>query len=140
MRKYTDTQYLAMQLVNRIIDFYDLKKKDRRRELVDIRRSLYHFLVVKHGLKYTAVAELFEKDHATIIHALKDYDMIKNDDEYLRNTIVINELISSELGHINKFKMTIEIDIQSRNIDDATEYAERLASIYQGRITEIKEL
>lgn len=140
MNKYTDNQFLAIQLVTKIIDFYDLKQKNRKRELVDIRRVLYHFLCVKHRITYTDVARLFDKDHATVIHSLRDYDLIKKDEGFIRNTSIIREMLNRELGHINKFRLTLEVDINARTFDDAQEYADRIASVYNGKIIEIKEL
>ena len=54
-----------------------LNVKCRKREFVYRRVYLFKYLQQMEGMTLTAIGELFELDHATVIHGLKTFDNVK---------------------------------------------------------------
>jgi len=54
-----------------------LNVKCRKREFVYRRVYLFKYLQQMEGMTLTAIGELFDLDHATVIHGLKTFDNVK---------------------------------------------------------------
>jgi len=64
----------------------NIKEKTRRREFVDARRIAYHILRSIHGLSFQAIATEFDKNHASVIHGIKDVDFLIKTDSFFEDT------------------------------------------------------
>jgi len=67
----------------RVIDMF---QKTRRREYVDSRRIFFCVLRNKFLLTYQAIGDMAERDHATIIYAIKTFENIIKIDKLLNIT------------------------------------------------------
>jgi len=74
-----------------------LLKKSRKREIVYQRAAAFNFLRQNTQLSLTSIGDLFNKDHATVLHALKVYDyFVKEKDEmFLWNIRSIEEQLNN---------------------------------------------
>ncbi len=61
------------QLLTDVIDKHDILNQSRLRQYV-WKRSAFCTFLRKHGYTFARIGQMLEKDHATIIHALKIYD------------------------------------------------------------------
>jgi chromosomal replication initiation ATPase DnaA len=67
------------------MNLVDMFKKTRRREYVDSRRIFFCILRNKFLLTYHAIGEISERDHATIIYAIKTFENIIKIDRSLNS-------------------------------------------------------
>jgi len=51
----------------------DLLSKSRKEEYIEGRAIVYHILRHKLGMTYQQIAKVFNKNHATVLHALKEW-------------------------------------------------------------------
>jgi chromosomal replication initiation ATPase DnaA len=70
-------------LIEQEMEIDDIFKKTRRREYVDARRMLFYILRNNFLLTYFEIGRISKRDHATIIHAIKDFDYIIKADPIL---------------------------------------------------------
>ena len=70
-------------LIEQEMEIDDIFKKTRRREYVDSRRILFYILRNNFLLTYFEIGRISKRDHATIIHAIKDFDYIIKADPIL---------------------------------------------------------
>lgn len=70
-------------LIEQEMEIDNIFKKTRRREYVDARRILFYILRNKFLLTYFEIGRISKRDHATIIHAIKDFDYIIKVDSIL---------------------------------------------------------
>lgn len=66
-----------------------LDKKNRKRELVDKRAYLYKYLTLNTGFSLTSIGEMFNKNHATVIHGLKNFELMKGTKGYMANVFMM---------------------------------------------------
>ena len=64
----------------------NIKEKTRQREYVDARRIAYHILRSLHGLPFQVIAKEFNKNHASVIHGIKDVDFLIKTYSYFKET------------------------------------------------------
>ena len=80
-------QSKVFELVVNAVQFssglHDLKAKTRRREYVDARRIAYYILRNVHGFSFQSIAKEFDKNHASVIHGIKDFDFLLKPDKSL---------------------------------------------------------
>jgi chromosomal replication initiation ATPase DnaA len=72
----------------------NLKDKTRQREYVDARRIAYHILRNVHGFSFQAIANEFDKNHASVIHGIRDFDFLLKSDK------ILHEIYSKSLNRI----------------------------------------
>jgi len=89
-------------IVNKVCGYYgydptDVKKKCRKREMVTTRRMCIYFLKKRTSMTLKAIADIFEQDHTSVIHALEtQQDFIYIKDEPTIDAIrQINSLLNS---------------------------------------------
>lgn len=70
-------------LIEQEMEIDNIFKKTRRREYVDSRRILFYILRNNFLLTYFEIGRISKRDHATIIHAIKDFDYIIKADPIL---------------------------------------------------------
>lgn len=67
------------ETLNEIVKHYglsidDLFLKSRKAQIVSAKHSVYYILRHKFGMKYSAIADLFDIDHTTVIYAFNNVD------------------------------------------------------------------
>ena len=70
-------------LIEQEMEIENIFKNTRRREYVDARRILFYILRNNFLLTYFEIGRISKRDHATIIHAIKDFDYIIKADPIL---------------------------------------------------------
>jgi len=109
-------------------------KKTRKREIVYKRAAAYNFLRKNTELSLTAIGDLFDKNHATVLHALKVYDYffnekdeiflwnIRNIEEQLNNcekvTIIYTKRPLPVIRRTNYFRNAARVKVKSVNYED----------------------
>lgn len=74
-----------MELVRKYITQENLQQQNRKREKVYTRYYLYQYLREGYNMSLQAIGQEFKRDHATILHGLREYKKFK-DDKYFINT------------------------------------------------------
>lgn len=70
--------------------------KDRVRQNVDARRIVYKLCRELLNITYTRIARYFDKNHASVLHGLKQFDaLFETDREFRRNYNAVMNVISS---------------------------------------------
>lgn len=90
-----------------------LFEKCRKREVVYKRNYLYKYLV-NSGYNLSETGRAFQKDHASVIHGLKQYELFKDDEMFL--DVVQNEMLAFPIRTKKQSKA-----FESLNIDRLTE-------------------
>lgn len=109
-------------------------KKTRKREVVYRRAAAYNFLRKNTKLSLTAIGDLFDRDHATVINALRMYDNfigqkdeiflwnIRSIEEQLDNcekvTIIYTRRPLPVIRRTNNFRNAARIRVKSVNYED----------------------
>ena len=97
MRKETLIKHV-IHVVQEETNIKDLKKISRERQLVDARRIAYYIFRNLHGMSFQAIADIFDKNHASVLHSLKDIEfIIKGDKEF---SFIYNNIISVLLSYL----------------------------------------
>ena len=85
-----------MQLIRNYIEREGLKAKNRKRVNTYKRYYIFNYLKETYKMNLTQIGEEFNRDHATIIHGLKNYEIFKDDDYF--KSIVRDLEIEFEVG------------------------------------------
>lgn len=109
-------------------------KKTRKREVVYRRAAAYNFLRKNTKLSLTAIGDLFDRDHATVINALRMYDNfigqkdeiflwnIRSIEEQLNNcekvTIIYTRRPLPVIRRTNNFRNAARVKVKSVNYED----------------------
>lgn len=89
--------------IKELIAEFKLDKPNRKREIVYKRYYLMNVLHCRSRLCLREIGELFNRDHSSVIHALKEHERwwSQLDEEYLRAVHPLTELVTNE-GRIPK--------------------------------------
>lgn len=89
--------------IKEIIAEFKLDKPNRKRDIVYKRYYLMHILHCRSRLCLREIGEMFNRDHSSVIHALKEHERwwSQLDEEYLRAIHPLPELVTNE-GRIPK--------------------------------------
>ena len=80
----------------KIVTKSDPMAKDRVRLNVDARRIVYRLCRELLNITYTRIARYFDKNHASVLHGLKQFDaLFETDREFRRNYNAVMNVISS---------------------------------------------
>lgn len=90
--------------VTELIDELDLKSKCRKRELVYTRNILYKHLRNK-GISLQAIGKMFNRDHATVLFGLNQYERLINYDDFKE----LQESVCNRLELNHKLKPKAEV-------------------------------
>ena len=90
-----------------------LTEKNRKREIVYKRNYLYKYLV-ESGYTLSETGRIFNKDHASVIHGVKQYELFKDDEMFL--DVVQNEMLAFPIKSKKQSKI-----LESLNIDRVVE-------------------
>jgi hypothetical protein len=102
---------LEIEKIKELIQRDNLGTKDRYRDLI-YKRSYLYAILRDEGWHLARIGKLFNRNHATVINALKIYDQFYGHDKLYDRTIrhYMNEL-GKEMIKINEDKSTIFQDI-----------------------------
>jgi len=76
---------MKIKEVERYIEEHGLNTSCRERELVDQRNYLYKYIRITYGLSYVKIGTMFNKNHATVLHGIGNYEQLKRTKDYIRN-------------------------------------------------------
>jgi hypothetical protein len=102
-----------------LIDKYNLSSRSRKRELVGM-RSYIMFKLRSLGLSLEAIGKLFDRDHSTVIHAIK---------KHRTYTQVGDVIYRTDIAQIKHDFIAMNKNIQSSIFDDvlsANDYTDLL--------------
>lgn len=77
---------MSVERIKEHIEKYNLDVPCRKREVVYKRMYLFKYLQQMEGMSLTAIGNLFNKYHATVIHGLRTYDNVKVYDDFVNFT------------------------------------------------------
>lgn len=94
-----------------LIERDDLASKDRYRDLI-YKRSFLYAVLKENGWHLSKIGKLFNRNHATVINALKVYEQFYKHDKLYDSTIkhYVKELLDEEV-EIDEDKPSIYQDI-----------------------------
>jgi len=99
-------------IAKELIREHGLYTDSRSREIVYKRYFLYAQL--RHDMTYQAIADLFGKDHASVIHGIRIHKawMAINDKVYLKYTKKIKEDYETKMmnGYADRDKILVQVD------------------------------
>lgn len=87
----------------------DLKRVTRKREYVDARRIAYYILRNVHALPLQVIADEFNKNHASVIHGIKDIDFLMKSDSWFKE-VYTNSVKRIAQGNLRKIQILEEIE------------------------------
>ena len=120
--------------VTELIDELDLKSKSRKRELVYTRNILYKHLRNK-GMSLQAIGKTFNRDHATVLFGLNQYETLINYDDFKE----LQESVCNRLELNHKLKPKAEVSylenrvLECKTLNDLIELKIELTSAIETR-------
>lgn len=75
-----------LQVLSYIVENPQFKSKSRKRKMIDRRNYLMGLLYHEFDKTHIQIGKLFERDRATVIHALKHITTIQFHDSFLKHT------------------------------------------------------
>lgn len=120
--------------VTELIDELDLKSKSRKRELVYTRNILYKHLRNK-GMSLKAIGKTFNRDHATVLFGLNQYETLINYDDFKE----LQESVCNRLELNQKLKPKAEVSylenrvLECKTLNDLIELKIELTSAIETR-------
>jgi len=90
---YLQKEAIANEIISKVCSYYNIsnaniKSKNRAREIVLPRHMAIYLIRNKVGLKYKDIADMFgNKDHTTVMHAIKNITNYASYDENIINDI-----------------------------------------------------
>lgn len=104
---------LKIEKIIELIERDDLASKDRYRDLI-YKRSFLYAVLKENGWHLSKIGKLFNRNHATVINALKVYEQFYKHDKLYDSTIkhYVKELLDEEV-EIDEDKPSIYQDIMN---------------------------
>jgi len=116
------TQELVLKKLVKSLLYVDIYSNSRQRDIVDARK-IYAAILFQKGLGVSKIGKIMHKNHATVIHYIKEHDiLILMDKRYMRNYRKIlsafdNEILSTDFNLLNKEELIFEIDKMKEEYD-----------------------
>lgn len=117
-----------------LIDELDLKSKSRKRELVYTRNILYKYLRNK-GMSLQAIGKTFNRDHATVLFGLNQYERLINYDDFKE----LQESVCNRLELNQKLKPKAEVSylenrvLECKTLKDLIELKNEITTALENR-------
>jgi len=111
--------------VEEIIEEYDLKSKCRKRELVFMRYVLYKYLRSL-GLSFDSIGKYFNRDHSTVIHGIKEYNLMSEHRYRNLDFDKAKEIVCNNLGLTAKLKPKAQVSYLENKVLDCNNLKELL--------------
>ena len=109
-----------IKIVNEVF-LVDLTLNNRKRETVDARK-VYSKILRDSGYSYEFIGKTINKDHATIIHYIKNIDHLLSYDQALIDKYIVCKNIFTGEPVSNKVKK--DVDIKDKLLDEFLNYIE----------------
>ena len=104
------------------IKFKDFNIKSRKREYTIARQLTMYFLKKYTKLTLDEIGIIFDRDHATVLHAKRTIENLKFSDKFISNMCKnISERIEKRLSRFNKSKLHVFESLMEIYVDDPTE-------------------
>lgn len=99
--------------IEELIEEYDLKSNCRKRELVYARNVLYKYLR-NQGMSLIRIGKMFNRDHATVLFALNQYDKLSKYEDFK----IIKLDVTEKLGLTKKLNKKVEVSYLEQKVID----------------------
>jgi hypothetical protein len=103
--------------IEQLIEEYDLKSNCRKRELVYARNVLYKYLR-NQGMSLIRIGKMFNRDHATVLFALNQYDKLSKYEDFK----IIKLDVTEKLGLTKKLNKKVEVSYLEQKVIDCKTY------------------
>jgi len=103
--------------IEELIEEYDLKSNCRKRELVYARNVLYKYLR-NQGMSLIRIGKMFNRDHATVLFALNQYDKLSKYEDFK----IIKLDVTEKLGLTKKLNKRVEVSYLEQKVIDCKTY------------------
>jgi len=103
--------------IEELIEEYDLKSNCRKRELVYARNVLYKYLR-NQGMSLIRIGKMFNRDHATVLFALNQYDKLSKYEDFK----IIKLDVTEKLGLTKKLNKKVEVSYLEQKVIDCKTY------------------
>jgi hypothetical protein len=103
--------------IEELIEEYDLKSNCRKRELVYARNVLYKYLR-NQGMSLIRIGKMFNRDHATVLFALNQYDKLSKYEDFK----IIKLDVTEKLGLTKKLNKKVEVSYLEQKVLDCKTY------------------
>ncbi len=108
----------AIKEVEEAMGLNDRWLNTRYRQYSDIRACIYNYLHRDRKLTLSEIGRAFDKNHATIIHGIKNYDQLKNVPEFKETDIQVRSVLCD--GEIKTYAELVdrvrELEKQVKNL------------------------
>ncbi len=95
--EYLITKDSIIRIVKAVSKSKRLGARTRKREIVDQRNYLYSILRLRAQLSLSAIGLLFNKDHTTVLYALRKLEYLRLDKDFKKNTKCLNEFFNNPI-------------------------------------------
>lgn len=104
------------------IKYKDFNIKSRKREYAIARQLTMYFLKKYTKLTLDEIGIVFDRDHATVLHANKTIENLKYSDKFIATMCKnISERIEKRLSRFNKSKLHVFETLMNIYVDDPSE-------------------
>jgi hypothetical protein len=103
--------------IEELIEEYDLKSSCRKRELVYARNVIYKYLR-NQGMSLIRIGKMFNRDHATVLFALNQYDKLSKYEDFK----IIKLDVTEKLGLTKKLNKRVEVSYLEQKVIECKTY------------------
>jgi hypothetical protein len=112
---------------------YDPYDRNRRRETVESRALYIHLLCKYHKRKPYHIAKIMNRNHATILHSLKNFDIYIHYNSELEGWLY-EILMNEKKGKIGMRKEFIKIKVDYLLDEDVIELSNQVRDMYEEKL------
>jgi chromosomal replication initiation ATPase DnaA len=106
----------------------DLTAKTRKRAVVDVRRVAFKVTKSLTRISLTSIGELYNKDHATVLHGIKTFDNLYDSPDFKES----RDLYKKIYGTFLEIQQNLGISDKIKNVDQLNfEYRNKIESLVQ---------
>ena len=114
---------------------YDVDSPTRKREVVEARAMFYSVLKNFTNLTLTGIARTVNKNHATVLHGLKNFDLWKKQNKYLefafRNVVHRLETLDEVENYVDVMELRRELVKTKMDLYELNAKKEKINFMYE---------
>ena len=114
---------------------YDVDSPTRKREVVEARAMFYYILKNFSNLTLAAIARTVDKNHATVLHGLKNFDLWKKQNKYLefafRNVVHRLETLDEVENYVDVMELRRELVKTKMDLYELNAKKEKINFMYE---------
>ena len=114
---------------------YDVDSPTRKREVVEARAMFYSVLKNFTNLTLTGIARTVDKNHATVLHGLKNFDLWKKQNKYLefafRNVVHRLETLDEVENYVDVMELRRELVKTKMDLYELNAKKEKINFMYE---------